>query len=140
MIVLRDPAPLAAPDANAGTAELIDPLKLPLQQLFADLAGGEPYDPDGHGYLVLVETGDDVATLERDTGCPILTDWSGQRRYGDPDFSPACEWLNEYPDYYEMGYVLNDSGAALLLIIPKLTGIATELLSLCGDHAEPVPA
>jgi hypothetical protein len=140
MIVLRDPAQLAAPDAQASTAELIDRLKLPLQQRFTDLAGGEPYDPDGHGYLVLVETGDDIATLERDTGCPILTGWSGQHRYGDPDFTPACEWLSEYPLYYEMGFVLNDSGAALLLIIPKLTGIATDLLSLCGDHAEPVPA
>jgi hypothetical protein len=140
MIVLRDPAQLAAPDAHASSAELIDRLKLPLQQRFADLAGGQIYDPDQHGYLVLVETGDHVATLEQDTGCPILTDWRGQHRYGDPDFSPACEWLSEYPLYYEMGYVLNDSGAALLLIIPKLTGIATDLLSLCGDHAEPVPA
>jgi hypothetical protein len=140
MIVLRDPAQLAAPYANESTRELIVRLKSPLQLRFADLAGGQIYDPDHHGYLVLVETGDDIATLERDTGCPILTGWSGQHRYGDPDFTPACEWLSEYPLYYEMGFVLNDSGAALLLIIPKLTGIATDLLSLCGDHAEPVPA
>jgi hypothetical protein len=140
MIVLRHPNQLMTLNANAFISGILVHLEPLLQQRFTDLAGGEPYDPDQHGYLVLVETGDDVATLEQETGCPILTDWTGQHRYGDPDFTPACEWLSEYPGYYEMGFVLNDSGAALLLIIPKLTGIATELLSLCGDHAEPVPA
>jgi hypothetical protein len=140
MIILRDPAQLVASYANAMTADVITRLRPRLQQRFADLAGVESYDPDQHGYLVLVEAGDTVTTLETETGCPILTDWTGSRRYGDPGFAPACEWLDEHPLYYEMGFVLNDSGAALLLIIPKLTGIATELLSLCGDHAEPVSA
>lgn len=136
MIVLRNPVQLAAPYENDTTAAVIVSLSSLLQQRFADIAAGEAYDPDEHGYLVLVETVDAAKDLETETGCPILADWSGRRRYGDEGFVPACEWLDDHPLFYEMGYVLNDSGAALLLIVPKLSGIDEQLLGLCRDCSD----
>jgi hypothetical protein len=130
MILLRHPGQLAAAYENGTTAAVIASLASLLQQRFADLAAGTPYDPDAHGYLVLVEPMDTAQALETETGCPLLSDWAG-RRYGEAGFAPACEWLDEQLLYYEMGYVLNDGGAALLLIVPKLSGIDEQLVSLC---------
>jgi hypothetical protein len=137
MIVLRDPAQLSVAYENITTTVLLTSLASTIQQCFADLAAGVLYDPDEHGYLVVVEPGDDVKALEAETGCPVLGDWFGDSRYGDEDYAPACDWLDEQTLCYEMGFVLNDSGTAMLLIVPKLTGIDAELLSMCREHAQP---
>ncbi|MDD2760525.1 MAG: hypothetical protein PHH11_09575 [Methylomonas sp.] len=136
MIVLRHPNQLSAAHVNFMTTIIIASLSGLLQQRFAHLGEGVVYDPDEHGYMVLVEPGDDVKALETATGCPILSDWFGDSHYGDSDYAPSCEWLDEYPLCFEMGFVLNDSGTVLLLIVPKLIGVDGELLSMCRENAE----
>ncbi|HEY8098589.1 MAG TPA: hypothetical protein VIE65_21190 [Methylobacter sp.] len=136
MIVLRHPNQLAAVYEGFISAVIITSLSALLQHRFTDLGADVIYDPDEHGYIVLVEPGDDVKALETETGCPILSDWFGDSRYGDEDYAPACEWLEEHPLCYEMGFILNDSGTAMLLIVPKLDGIDAELLSMCRENAQ----
>lgn len=141
MIVLRDAKQLTQgrerqPTAVSSThALLIAVLADVLQQHFQALSEDGNYDPDAHGYIVIAEPGDSVTTLETETGCPILTDWFHDSRYGDDDFAPAFEWLDEQLCCYEMGYTLNDNGFTVLLIVPKLTGIDAQLLAMCRKNA-----
>lgn len=138
MITLRDPAQLSAHYDQLGTAILISSLSTLLKQRFLDMSGEEVYDPDCHGYIVIAEPGDDVKALEEMTGCPIFTDWFGDSHYPDDGaaFALPCEYLDDMLLCYEMVYIINDGGFAVLLFIPKLTGIDPQLLSLCREHSQ----
>jgi hypothetical protein len=129
--ILRDPAAVAA---------LPDPeLRALLDERFSDLAQAEPYDPDLYGYFVVVEAGDTVEALEAATGCPIVHDLLGEARFGEPDFSPAFEWLAEHPHYYELAYILNDDGFGVGIFVPRQDGMDPDLLALCATYASPAP-
>jgi hypothetical protein len=131
MQILRDPA---------ATSTIADPeLRALVEQRFADLCQDEPYDPELHGYFVVVEAGDTVEALEATTGCPIVHDLFGEVRFGDPDFSPAFEWLAEHQDYYEIAFILNDDGAGVGIFVPRQGCTDPELTALCATFASPVP-
>lgn len=127
MIVLRDPDQL--PDHP-----IIACLSTLLEQRFRDLSGDEVYDPDSHGYIVIAEPGDEVKALEEETGCPIFSDWFGDSHYPDADFTPSFEYLDDSPLCYEMVFIINDGGFAVLLFVPKLTGIDADLLNMCRGN------
>ena len=140
MIILRDPNQLPvsheqqSTNGSTNAAFILAVLNNRLQYHFQALSAPETYDPEEHGYIVIAEPGDAVKTLEAETGCPILTDWFQESRYGDEDFAPACDWLEDHLLYYELGYTLNDNGFPVLLIIPKLSGIDPELLAMCFEN------
>ncbi len=129
MIVLKDPAQLS------GNQPIISCLSTLLQRRFHDLSGEEIYDPACHGYIVIAEPGDDVKALEEETGCPIFSDWFGESHYPDDDFTQSFEYLDDTPLCYEMVFILNDSGFAILVFVPKLTGIDADLLNMCRENA-----
>lgn len=129
MIVLRDPAQLVTDQP------IVVCLSKALEQCFQDISDDGFYDPDEHGYIVIAEPGDTVEALETEAGCPIFTDWFGGSRYPDPDYSPPFEYLEECAVYYELVFIINDGGFAVLLFVPKLTGIDTQLLSMCRENA-----
>jgi hypothetical protein len=136
MMVLRDPAQLAVPYESFVSALLMTSLSTVLAQRFRDMSEDGFYDPEEHGYIVIAEPGDDPQTLDEGTGCPIFSDWFGDSRYPDSGFAPSFEYLAEYPLCYEMVFIANDSGFAVLLIVPKLTGIDPQLLNLCQENVE----
>ena len=122
MIVLRDSGQLATDQP------IVVCLSKALEQRFQDMGDD--------GYIVIAEPGDTVEALEAETGCPIFTDWFGGSRYPDPDFAPPFEYLDDSLLYYELVYILNDGGFAVLLLVPKLTGIDAELLSMCQENGD----
>lgn len=134
MIVLRNPDQLTASLTSPTTTLIIKLLADRLRQHFQAMSEPDTFDSEEHGYIVIVEPGDAVKALEAKTGCPVLTDWFHQSRYGDDDFAPAYEWLEDQLFCYEMGFVLNDSGYAMLLVIPKLSGIDAQLLAMCREN------
>ncbi len=137
MIKLLNPSQVTARHTSPTTTLIVKLLAEQLRQHFQAMsAEPDSFDPEEHGYIVIVEPGDDVKTLETETGCPILTDWFRESTYGDEDFAPAFEWLDNQLFCYAMGYILNDSGYALLLIIPKLSGVDSELLKMCRENAD----
>jgi hypothetical protein len=87
--------------------------------------------------MIVVEPGDGVAALEAESGCPILQDLFGEARYGDPEFSPATEALEEHASCYELVFIFSDEGAGVLIFVPKVDGIAPELLAMCAAYAVP---
>lgn len=131
MLILRDPA-LASSIADPEIRGLVE-------QLFIDICDGEPYEYDLHGYMIVVEPGDTVEALEKESNCPILHNRNGDVRFGDPAYAPSFEFVAEHVGCYEMVFVLDDSGFGVDFFIPKTGVIDAELLALCARYAEPSP-
>lgn len=127
MLILRDPK---------AVREVADPAIARLLTLrFDQLAEDEPYDPDIHGFFILVEPGDTITALEEASGCWITQGLLSDARYGEEDFSPCFEFLDEHPFCFEMIFILSDGGDGVLFAIPK-SGVDEELLRFCREYAE----
>ena len=109
-------------------------------QRFAEICGDEPYDYDRHGYMIVVEPGDTADMLEVRSGCRIVHNLLDDSRFGEPDFAPSFEALEEHAGCYEMVFILNDEGFGINIFIPKQLGIDAELLALCIEYAVYVEA
>lgn len=129
MIILRDPS-LAS--------SIVDPdIRGLVEHRFSEICAGEAYDYDSHGYMIVVEPGDSVDSLEQETSCRILHNLFDDARFGDPDFAPSFEALEEHAGCYEMVFILNDEGFGIDIYIPKHPGIDAELLAMCAEYAAP---
>lgn len=130
MISLRSPA-LASSITDPDIRSLVE-------QRFAEILDGEPYNYDQHGYMIVVEPGDSVDAIEKESSLNIVHDLWNESHFGDPDFAPAWEALEEHASCFEMVFVLSDDGFGINIFIPKTVGIDIELLSLCARYAEPI--
>lgn len=129
MIILRNPTAVTC---------IADPdIRSIVEQRLSEICAGETYDYDLHGYMVVVEPGDSVAALEKETSCPILHNYFDDVCFGDPDFSPSFEALEEHASCYEMVFILNDDGFGISIFIPKTEGIDSDLIVMCAQYATP---
>ncbi len=110
-----------------------------IEQRFEDVCDGEEFDPDLHGFMIVVEPGDPVDALETVSGCPILSSYIGTARYGDPEFKPVFECLEEHDTCYEMVFVPGGGDFGVVIYIPKTEGVESNLLAMCAEYAEPAP-
>jgi hypothetical protein len=125
MIVLRDPK----------SVELIPSpvIREFVQQRFELMSDGDNYDPEEHGYFIVIDVGDQADDVESATGCPLLTSWFNDAHFGDADFAPMFEYVEDHGSFYEIVYILNDGGFAQVVVVPKLLGIDPRLSKLCAD-------
>ena len=129
MLVLRSPDE---------AARIADPEIRNLVKLrFAQVCSGETYDPDRHGYVLVVELGDTVQTIERQSGIPVLTDLFGEAHFGDPEFTPAAEVIEEHTGCYELVLIFTDDGYGVEIFVPKADGVDRDLLAMCRQFAVP---
>lgn len=77
----------------------------------------------------VVESDDTVDAIEAETGCPIVTSW-----FGDDDFVPSFDFIEEHRHCYEMVFNTSDD-ATVVLIVPKLERIDATLLALCRQFS-----
>ena len=127
MIVLRDPHQLT---------QVVQPdIKAFLRRRFHDICDPEPYDPDEHGFFILVEPGDTSEQIELDTGYSLLKSLFNGTAYGDPEFSPDFEYLEDHDSFCEAVFIFTDSGFAVVMIVPKEDGIDAGILELCAEFA-----
>ena len=124
MLVINDPSSLS---------QLNDPAVRALIARRMDEYGS---DADLATFIV-VEAGDPLESLEAPLGFSVLSNRFDGKRYGDPDFSPSFEVLEEHPGCYEMVFVLADYGDGVLVFVPKNDGVDGRLLSLCAAYATP---
>lgn len=128
MLILRGPTAISSiPDP--GIRHLVE-------QRFIQICAGEVYDYEIHGYMIVLEPGDSVAALEKECSCPILRDLFDESHFGDLDFVPAFETLEDHRCCYEMVFIMTDE-AGIGIFIPKTKGIDTELLAMCAEYAAP---
>ena len=131
MLVLRNPE---------SSTDIIDTdLRELIEQRFEDICDGEEFDPDLHGFMIVAEPSDPVELLEKGSGCPILSAYIGTARYGDPDFRPVFECLEEHLTCYEMVFVPGGGDFGIVIFIPKQPGIDPDLLAMCAEYAVPAP-
>jgi hypothetical protein len=131
MIVIRDPMQIVS---------IPDPaIRSLVSRRMEETCAGEEFDADINGYMIVVEPGDNVTALEQEVGCPIMHNLFGEARYGEPDFSPCFEVLEEHPGCYEMVFIMTDGDFGISLFIPKTEGINPELLAMCAEYAVPAP-
>ena len=129
MLIIRDPNSVSLitdPDIR----ELID-------LRFIEMCDGEDIEVDLR--VIVVEVGDSVESLEKESGCPILHNLCDPVRYGHPGFRPSFEVLEEHSGFYEMVFIPGDGDSGIVIIIPKQEGINSELLAMCEEHAVPAP-
>lgn len=124
----------------SAVAELEDPaLRELIEQRIREIGESVPWEADTVGYFIVVEPGDRVDALEAVSGCSILAGVDGSTRFGDPDFSPRFEWLDEHAGYYEAVWIMSDDGFGIDFFIPKQPGIDRDLLALCAAYAAAPP-
>lgn len=129
MLILRDPSQLGQVE-NAYIRGLI-------AQRFQEITI-DGYSYEDLGMFVLAEPGDSIAELEKAGGVWITTGIFTEAKYGDPDFAPCFEVLEEHPDCFEMIHTLaGDFGVCT--VIPDVFGIDDELLRFCKEFAVPLP-
>ena len=104
---------------------------------FAQIAAGEAYDLDRHGYMIVVEPGNTAGAIERESGCALSTDSLGETRFSDPEFTPAAEVIEEHRSCYELVFVFTDDGYGIEIFVPKVDGVDRELLAMCAQFAIP---
>lgn len=131
MLVLRDPSEAIA---------INDPdLRELIEERFEDICDGEDFDPDLHGQFIVIEPGDSIEAVEKESGCPILSAYTGNACYGDPGFKPVFECLEEHDTFYEMVFVPGGGDFGVVIFIPKAEGIDLDLLAMCAEYAVAAP-
>ena len=130
MIVLRDPALLA----HVEDAYIRDLITRRIEETTLE------DDDEPICLFILAEPGDSVAALEQAGGVSITTAAFSQAKYGDPDFAPCFEVLEEHPGHcFEMVHVMGDGDEGVSTIVPDAVGIDPELLRFCRTYAVAVP-
>lgn len=130
MLILRDPSQLGQVE-NAYIRGLI-------AQRFEEITI-QGYSYDDLGMFVLAEPGDSIADLEKAGGVWITTGIFTEAKFGDPDFAPSFEVLEEHVGHcFEMVHTLTGD-YSVCTVIPDQPSIDPELLRFCREYAEPVP-
>jgi len=109
-----------------------------VEERFAQVCNGEPYDSDVHGEMVVVEPSDTLQSLEGESGVPIASNPFDDTHFPDPDFVPVCEYLEEHSHCYEMMFLFSDDGAGINFFIPR-QGIDADVLALCARFSVRAP-
>jgi hypothetical protein len=107
MLSIRDDASLQ----KALELPLPDPLRVLLQERRAMLGYDYPFPDMAH--FVVVQEGDTLADVERETGLLI------QLATVDPDYTPAWEWVIDHGLFYETVFILSDNGYGIVLFVMK---------------------
>lgn len=128
MIILRQPDQLMRINSAS--------LRAFLRQRFPAFAKPEFFDPDEHGFFIVLESGDTSERIEAATGYAPLKSLLSEAIYGDPDFIPDFEYLEDHGGFFEAVYIVNDSGFTVVLIVPKTPGIDDTILAMCAEFAE----
>jgi hypothetical protein len=85
----------------------------------------------------VVEPGDGMKEVKGALGFAVDINFVDDRRFGDPDFVPSWEWIEHHGGWFELAFVLSDSGFGTILFVPDQQGIDQRLLDLCRSHLTP---
>ncbi len=106
-----------------------------LEQRFQAITDGEDLDPDIHGYALVIEPCDTMASLLADPEGCILR---GLAETGALVMPP--ESVEEHPEFYDLVFVPGDGDFAVTVVVPKEPGTDAQLLNICAQIATPAPS
>jgi hypothetical protein len=129
VLVLRSPED-AARITDATIRQLVE-------TRFRQLSQGGTFDSERCGFMALIERGDVIDELERVTGVDVLADVFEETHFGDADFTPAAEAIEDHGSCYELVFIFTDDGYGIEIFVPKADGVNPELLAMCAQFAVP---
>ena len=129
MITLRTAAAVKSTIALLADNQLRSLLTERLQQL---TNAWEGIDLSDLTHFLIIQAGDTAADAEHELGWSLLVNPVDGARFGDPDFTPSWEWIEDHGDWYEAAYILSDDGFGISLFVEDTD---SELLPLCREHA-----
>ena len=86
--------------------------------------------------FVIVQPGDTITDLDQALGFSILKNVADGSRFGDPDFTPGWEWIEDHGFCHELVFILTDDGYAHVVFVQRESGINADLLNFCATYAE----
>ena len=86
---------------------------------------------------ILVEASDTGESLEVACDCPILSNPIFDTVYGDEDFVPMTEVIEDHGFCYELVFILSDDDPGTGVFVPKSSDINPTLLALCAAFSIP---
>ena len=118
----------------AGTAQIANPaIRQLVVERINDL-GGEAFDSDALGLLLVIEPGYTLESIDAQLGFPILANRITGIRFDAPEFWPSFEFVEEFPSCYDMVFIISDDGFGIEVFIPKDIDIP-DLLAMCQRYA-----
>ena len=82
--------------------------------------------------IAVVEPHDSEAATVRELGFSPLANPLSETRFGDPDFTPAWDWLEVHRGWYELIFTVGDDGFAYIIFVPSAAQ-ESDLIRMC-DH------
>ena len=90
----------------------------------------------GHARFVVFQAGDRPCFLEDALGgWDLFQNPADGSRYGDPDFTPGWEWIEQHGGFWEICLIGTDDGFANVAIILNAPGVNRDVLALCRAWA-----
>lgn len=132
MIVLRT----AASMREAVNGSLCPALRAILARRIEQLSHDVDCDLSEIVQFIIVEPGDQPEQLDSELGFQFLANLVDGTRFGDPDFTPSFEWLQDHGRWFEIVFILSDDGFGNIVFIPDDPGVHFDLHLFCLEYAD----
>jgi hypothetical protein len=85
----------------------------------------------------IAQPGDEMAAVNAAIGFPVDANLVDGVRFGDPEFTPSWEWIEDHGGWFEAAFVLSDDGFGHVLLVLDRPDIDPRLLALCRGNLTP---
>ena len=89
--------------------------------------------------FIVVEPGDSIEAIELELGISPFVNLVDGKRFPDTAFQPSWEFCIARKGYYDLTFVLSDSGLGIILLVPDRDGVVPELQSMLKAYATTNP-
>lgn len=86
-------------------------------------------------HFIIVEPGDRPPDVDRGLGFPFLRNVVDGTHFGDADFTPSFEWLQDHGAWFEVVFILSDDGFGTVVFIPDTPAIDFDLHAFCLTYS-----
>jgi len=93
------------------------------EQLGGDIAG--------EARFVIVQPGDTIQALEAELTFSVFQNPADGTRFGDPDFTPGWEWIEDHGHCFELVFIFTDDGFTHVVLVEQSPGVDPDLLRPC---------
>ena len=84
--------------------------------------------------FVVFQPGDRPRWLEEALGFSLFENAGDGTRYGDADYSPGFEWIEDHGSFFELAFQFTDDFTHVL-IVENLPGVNRDVLEFCRTYA-----
>lgn len=97
-----------------------------------DQLGGDITD---QARFLIFGPGDTLSGLREALAFSVLQNPADGSEFGNSNFTPGWEWIEDHGFAYELVFIFDDSGFAHVVLVEKVAGVNQRLLRLCATYA-----